>query len=558
MRSTETQNISNNGKIKCLGYVRVSTPDQRDNGLSLDVQQAKIHTKVQELNGELVEEIYIDGGISGTSLEGRHAFQALLERCTKGDIGYIIVQDSSRVARNTYEYLFIKEALKKYQTKIIPLTGSFNLDNNPLGDVMDELIAVVNSINPRLTSFKVKQTASEKFKAGYYPSVAPLGYKNILNPNPDSSYNKRIVALDINTAPFITQAFKMYATRNYSIYDIRQYLNKHGVLGKKGRPLQFSVTHTMLRNKFYWGWMHYGGQEGMGKHDKLIDKETFDLVQKILDEKGAYGLRKRKHNFLLRGIIFCKDCGRRYVAEWHYHEKYKTGNGKIGMYHCSQVGKRGKCPSRYVLLTDLEHQVQEQVEKLEFKQEFIDSVNKYINEVYTDSIERVKIFKKGIYNRRDGIEMKKEKIEKDYFENKISAEQLQKFNAKLDSEMLGIQKELADVEKIRTIDVSVVSEVLELTRNIANRYAKVDIDHQRAYLHFFFQKIWVKDKQIVEVEYTPALKVLNEAKLGILSATWLPLKDLFCNHKLEFDVTLSDLKIAFENLGLPQPRFAIV
>ncbi|PJE62957.1 hypothetical protein COU88_02165 [Candidatus Roizmanbacteria bacterium CG10_big_fil_rev_8_21_14_0_10_39_6] len=38
---------------------------------------------------------------------------------------------------------------------------------------------------------------------------------------------------------------------------------------------------------------------------------------------------------------------------------------------------------------------------------------------------------------------------------------------------------------------------------------------------------------------------------------WLPLKDLFCNQELEFDITLSDLKIAFENLGLQQPRFAI-
>ena len=46
-------------------------------------------------------------------------------------------------------------------------------------------------------------------------------------------------------------------------------------------------------------------------------------------------------------------------------------------------------------------------------------------------------------------------------------------------------------------------------------------DHQRAYLHFFFQKIWVQDKKIMEVEYTPALQVLNEAKLGILSANWL-------------------------------------
>lgn len=36
----------------------------------------------------------------------------------------------------------------------------------------------------------------------------------------------------------------------------------------------------------------------------------------------------------------------------------------------------------------------------------------------------------------------------------------------------------------------------------------------------------------------------------------LPLKDLFCNRELEFDITLSNLKIAFENLGLSQPNTA--
>src|SRR3989344_6880691 len=114
MQLQENQNKPNNGKPKCLGYVRISTPDQRDNGLSLDVQQTKIIAKAQELGGELVEDVYMDGGISGTSIEHRHAFQALLARCDKGDIGYVIVQDRSRVARNTIEYLVVKESLKKY------------------------------------------------------------------------------------------------------------------------------------------------------------------------------------------------------------------------------------------------------------------------------------------------------------------------------------------------------------------------------------------------------------------------------------------------------------
>ena len=521
MLSPNNQVQLNNGKPKCLGYARVSTSSQRDEGLSLDVQQTKILSKAQEMGGELAEDIFVDGGISGTSLEHRHAFQSILARCAEGDIDYLIVQDSSRVARNTLEYLVIKETLKKYNTKIVPLTGMMNLDDNPLGDAVDELIAVVHSIAPRLTSYKVKQTAAEKFKAGFYPAWAPIGYKNTINPNPTGVYDRKIVVPDPDTAPFVTQAFKMYATRDYSIYDIRQYLHKNGVMGKKGRPLQFSITHHMLRNSFYWGLMKCGGREGMGKHKPLIDQKTFDLVQNALSEKGKYGIRKRKHNFLLRGIVFCKDCGKRYVAEWHYHEKYKTGNGKIGMYHCSQVGKRGKCPSKYVLLTDLEDQVQREVAKLEFKPEFVKAVKVNIRKVYKDSVGRVKATKKAIRNRQDAIEMKRDNLEDDRLKRNISVETYNRLNDKLEAELLTVQKELAEQNKLRTIDISIIDEVLSLTQNIVETYDNADTDHKRAYLHFFFEKMWVKDKKIVEVEYTPAIKVLNEANLGILSANLL-------------------------------------
>lgn len=44
--------------------------------------------------------------------------------------------------------------------------------------------------------------------------------------------------------------------------------------------------------------------------------------------------------------------------------------------------------------------------------------------------------------------------------------------------------------------------------------------------------------------------------LSPLRPIWLPLKDLFCNHKLEFDISLNDLKIAFDEIGLKQPRLA--
>jgi len=147
--------------------------------------------------------------------------------------------------------------------------------------------------------------------------------------------------------------------------------------------------------------------------------------------------------------------------------------------------------------------------------------NIYFSNVIKESINRIEHAKKALENKRDGVNQKRIKIEKDYFANKLSADQLQKFNIQLDAEALAIQKELAEQDKVSTIDTKVVNEVLELTRNIVQTYEKSDTDHQRAYLHFFFQKIWVQDKKIVEAEHTLALQVLNEAKTVRITPTLL-------------------------------------
>ncbi len=523
------ENTNNDKIIKCLGYDRVSTTEQRDDGLSLDVQKTKILEKVQELGGELAEDIYTDGGISGTSMN-RPGLQEMLARCSQGDITHLIVQDSSRIARNTYEYLYIKQVLSKYSVRIVPLAGMVVEENNPLSDAMDELIAVVNSIQPKLTSYKVKQTAREKFRSGIYPSYAPSGYLNVTNTNPTGSYDKRIVVPDENTAPFITEAFKRYATGDHSIWSITQYLRKNGMRGKLGKELQYSAVYKILTNPFYYGLMRWKGEETMGKHKSLIDKSTFDIVQRILSEKQDYGIRKRKHNFLLNGFVFCKNCGRRYVAEWHYSPKFKSRDRKIGYYHCSGLGKKGTgCKEKYIQIEDLEKQVEREVEKLEFKDEFVEAVKRNVGQVYKETIERVESSKKALNNKKVSIEEKIDRLDEELLKGTIDGEAYKRMNAKIGNELLHIQEELLEIEKIKTIDIDIMDEVLSITRDIASAYKRADIRRKKAYLHFFFKEFVVKDKKIVEVKYQPVINVLKETELVILRSSWLPRVD--SNHE---------------------------
>lgn len=70
------------------------------------------------------------------------------------------------------------------------------------------------------------------------------------------------------------------------------------------------------------------------------------------------------------------------------------------------------------------------------------------------------------------------------------------------------------------------------------------------------RKIEQKSYQILE----PQKKPDTMGKSGDFQPhhpIWLPLRDLFCNHKLEFDFSLEDLKIAFESLGLNHSKLAL-
>ena len=364
---TTVKTTDNNNEIpRCLGYARVSTSDQKETGLSIDVQISKILEKVQEMGGELVEEVFIDDGKSGTNMN-RGGLTALLARCSKLDIGYLILQDSSRLSRDTKDYLSIRSILAKYKVDLIALTGISSFDDDPYSKFFDEILASVNALHPRISGFKAKQTAIEKFKSGWYPSWACLGYKNIKNPSPTCRYDQKIIVLDPDKASFIKQAFLMYASQEHTIFSIRKYFHQNGIRGQSGRPVSYSLVHNILKNPFYYGLMRWGGMESQGLHQPLIDKTTFDKVQYILSKRGDNGLRSRKHNFLLRGVVFCNLCGRRYTAEWHVDErKFIRRGGKVGYYHCSGKGRLGKCDSPNVEIEDLEKQVEQEVEKLEF------------------------------------------------------------------------------------------------------------------------------------------------------------------------------------------------
>ena len=85
--------------MKAVGYVRVSTQKQSEEGISIEAQESKIRAYC-ELKGIEISEVIIDAGISGKGVN-RAGYQKVLELCEQGKIDAIVVYSLSRFSRST-------------------------------------------------------------------------------------------------------------------------------------------------------------------------------------------------------------------------------------------------------------------------------------------------------------------------------------------------------------------------------------------------------------------------------------------------------------------------
>jgi len=104
---------------KAIGYIRVSTQGQADEGVSLAAQRAKIEAWCSLNDAELVA-VFEDAGISGGSMNGRDGLHAALEATTKGMA--LVTYSISRLARNTRDMLDIAERLEKKGADLVSLS----------------------------------------------------------------------------------------------------------------------------------------------------------------------------------------------------------------------------------------------------------------------------------------------------------------------------------------------------------------------------------------------------------------------------------------------------
>ena len=297
-------------------YIRVSTDDQTE--LSPDSQVKKIH-EYAKAHGYIVPEEYIfhDDGISGRTTKKRPGFNKMIATAKSAPKPFdaILVWKFSRFARNREDSIVFKSMLKKCGIDVISISEAVGDDKMSI--LIESLIEAMDEYYSVNLSEEVVRGMTEKVSRGKPVSIPPLGYKMV----------KGELVIDDETAPLIRKIFKDYLDGK-GCREIAMNLNDKGFKTRRGNNFENRTVQYIINNPLYAGYIRWDidgrgsrayyrdGKEMIvkGTHEPLISAETYEAIKtKIAEEKVLNKKFERqapvKHDFALRGLVRCSDCG---------------------------------------------------------------------------------------------------------------------------------------------------------------------------------------------------------------------------------------------------------
>jgi site-specific DNA recombinase len=503
----------------CYIYLRVSTDTQATEGYSLD-NQKRACREYAVSKGYHPKEIFVDDGKSGRTAN-RPEFQEMLKKLKSKKADCVIIYKIDRFARNITDFSRIR---KEFIEAGIDFHSVIEGDLSNGSSLIANIFASVAEWESEVNGKRTRDALEQKFRGGWQPTPPPIGYRSV-----GGEKEKKTCEPDPYTAPIIKELFELYATGSYSLLELQEWLSQKDIVSKNGTTIGHSVINNILRSPFYYGLIRWKGQSKIGKHQPIIKKNLFDTCQYVLAKHRSFLIRKRKHNFLLRGFIFCDECGQRYTAEWHYNaRKLKNRGGRIAYYHCPKYDRNG-CTAPYVEMEEIERQIEDVFKTMQFSPKFINAVIAKTKEEISNSRQYLNSQRMQLLNKKTSLETKRNKLEDALLDETVEPEAYKRLHAKIQDKIYKINDRIQDLEDKNNIDVNLIEEVLSFTRHIYQTYKEAPAFLKRHYLRFFYDKIFIKNRKIVRTEPTPIFAILRENQGVIITKHQLP--DLDSNQE---------------------------
>lgn len=478
---------------RAVSYLRVSTREQaerggREEGFSIPAQREANKKKAQSM-GAMVAKEFVERGVSGTSTK-RPALQEMLRYLEEeaATIDYVIVHKLDRLARNRADEVTLTTRFTELGIRLV--STSENIDQTPGGMLLQGIMSSIAEFYSRNLANEVLKGLNEKVQSGGTISRAPIGYLNTRDFS--SGQEVRTVTVDETRAPLVTWAFKQYATGKWTLRTLVEELTARGLTTVptprlSSAPIQIRHLHSLLTNNYYIGVVTFKGVEYPGKHEPLIDKETFTQVQAILKGK-VNGERTIKHEHYLKSTLYCGSCGFRMLVQ-----VVKNRHGETYPYYSclGRHSKRTGCKLPAVQIEKVERQIEEIYDRLSLAPSYRADLERFLHEemanLRSDTIEE----RKQLESVKLDIERRQRKLLEAHYNDAIPIEMMRVEQKKLDAEHSDITRQLDRLNASFSDADIVIAQTLDIAQYIGQSYRQAPDNIRRMFNQLIFEKIMV-------------------------------------------------------------------
>jgi site-specific DNA recombinase len=500
-------------------YLRVSTPSQVNTdydpeGISIPAQRVACERKATQMDAEIIEE-YVEPGRSGTKMDKRPAFQAMLERIRRDrDIDYVIVYKLSRMNRNRVDDALVLMNLRKFNVALVSATES--IDETPVGQLMHGILAAFNEFRSAEDGADISYKMAEKARRGGTLGRAPLGYLNIRDRF--EGREVRSVTIDPERAPFVHLAFELYATGAYSLDTLAEELTRRGLRTRPSRfpagPISTSKLQVMLRNRYYLGYVQFKDSEYPGRHEALVDLELFEKVQAVLDARSKSGERRRVHHHYLKGTIWCGQCHDLGIERRMIVARAKGHGGTYYYFFC-----RGRqdhtCNAPYLQIDETEDAIARFYGTLRLDSDFAAKIRRVVADTLADQENAAKLRHRQLSNEILRLDRQEENLLDLAADASLPRDKLRLRLGSIQTKRDALAKELEQVDVGLAAGGALIEATIDLLDDPEELYRQAGPDQRQFLNQAFFEKLYIDRGAVTDAALAEPFGELVEAQKAV-------------------------------------------
>ena len=374
-----------------------------------------------------------------------------------------------------------------------------------------------NDMYAKDISKKISSVKHDKQRKGLFIGGKPVyGYK--MHPT-----EKNKIVIDEDVAPIVQRIFGM-ALDGMSCRQIAVQLNNEGIptpATYAGLTVSAPGPYTglwsservsdMLQNETYIGSMVQGRTRKInykskkcikqdrrdwvvveGTHEPLIDRETFEKVRVLINSRRR--TRSRTYDFLLKGLIFCHECGYPLAV---INRKMASGEDRL-IFVCrtyQRFTKAGVCTSHTIKVESVTQAVVEKVQEVcgaylqadrllpQAQREVVRALAEADNEKEINSLKA----------RIDSLTAHLDKVYMDKLSGVLEEADFQRIYGKVKADRSALEQRLSQLDRP---DFS-PAEQLDLTKKLTERFLETASANRELLVSLIERIELTADKQII-------------------------------------------------------------